>query len=237
MLSTTISATLASRPPSVLLRGGPTAIGSLPRSRSCRTAPQQQQKSEQQHHCRRRTAVAASSSSSSSSRDAEALGGDLLPQNTDNPLALPNTSLTPVEAVSAQLDALGSEKLNAPWPLHGVAVSYAFCADGGSLELSRYFAPMSASLYHQDHFQGKFLTRFPGLVGHKGWAVVEVEDEGDEVVVVKASVAPSAAAGGGKEEEERHTYVFVMVRQEFGLRKGSWVTKQLVRLGKDGAPV
>jgi len=172
---------------------------------------------------------------------AEALGGDLLPQNTGNPLALPNPSLSPLQAAAAQLDALSAQNLDAPWPLHGVAVAYAFCADSGSLELSRYFAPMRTSLYHQDHFQGKFLTRFPGLVGHKGWELVEVEEEEEDggVVVVRVRVVPSEAAAGAGEERGRQqqTYVLVMVPQESGLRKGSWVTKQLVRLGEDGTPL
>jgi hypothetical protein len=182
---------------------------------------------------------------------ASAAGGrsEPLPQNTDNPLVLPSPSLaSPLDAVAVQLDALSSNELDSPWPLHGVAVCYAFCADSGSLELSRYFAPLSTSLYHQDHFQGKFLTRFPGLVGHNGWEVVEEEAEEDGVAAVRVGVSPAAAAaaatpgpegssGGGAAGETRHTYVFVMVRQEAGLRKGSWVTAQVVRLGPDGAVV
>lgn len=234
---------LSSRPPSVLLRGSgaaalcPNVITAF-RSRPAAALRLHQQQHD--HHRRPHVAAASlsSSSPSSSSRAAEALGGDLLPQNTGNPLALPSPSQTALEAAAAQLDALAGDKLNDPWPLHGVAVAYAYCADSGSLELSRYFAPMKTSLYHQDHFQGKFLTRYPGLVGHNGWEVLEVAEEDDGVVVVKVSVAPSsAAAAAGAAEEERQTYVLVLVRQEAGLRKGSWVTKQLVRLGPDGAPV
>jgi len=165
-----------------------------------------------------------------------------LPQNTTEVLALPSPKLSPLEAVAAQLDSLSDPQLDTPWPLHGVAVAYAFCSDAGALELSRYFAPMSTSLYHQDHFQGKFLTRFPGLVGHGGWEVEEEQAEEDGVAVVRVRVVPAAAAqgggaGGGAGGEQRQTYVFVMVRAEQGLRKGSWMTKQLVRLGADGKAV
>ena len=62
------------------------------------------------------------------------------------------------------------------------------------------------------------------------------------VVVVVPSLASSSSsssllAGGGGGGGSRQTYVFVLVRQEAGLRKGSWVTKQLVRLGEDGSVV
>jgi hypothetical protein len=106
---------------------------------------------------------------------------------------------------------------------------------------------MSTSLYHQDHFQGKFLTRFAGLCGHQGWEVVEEEEEEDGVAVVRVRVMRSKGAGGGEEAEAAEaaaarskgwqTYVFVMVRAEQGLKKGSWMTKQLVRLGADGKAV
>jgi hypothetical protein len=239
-------ACLTSRPPSVLLRGNgpaprPAAICShaAVRGFSGRQPTHSAARGRSNHHHHHRPSTRAAASAAE-----KALGGDLLPQNTGNPLALPDPSLSPLQAAAAQLDALSAQNLDAPWPLHGVAVAYAFCADSGSLELSRYFAPMRTSLYHQDHFQGKFLTRFPGLVGHKGWELVQVEeeeeDDGGGVVVVRVRVVPSeaAAADAGEEQgRQQQTYVLVMVPQESGLRKGSWVTKQLVRLGEDGTPV
>lgn len=189
----------------------------------------------QQQHQTSVAAAAARPPPAAGVRAAASSGVERLPQNTENPLALPTPSLSPLQAVAAQLDALSADQLDAPWPLHGVGVAYAFCADSGSLDMSRYFAPMSTSLYHQDHFQGKFLTRFPGLVGHRGWRVEEEGEDGQGVAEVRVSVAPSSSGEGG--EGGRHAYAFVMVKQEAGLRKGSWVTKQLVRLGEDGSVV
>lgn len=241
-----LSSTAAScRPPSLLMRRmrGPCALAAAttPTAGSPRPALQHQGQHHEQHRRRCRRAATIAASSSFKSRASEALGGDLLPQNSSNPLALPNKDFTALQAVALQLDALSAEKIHFPRAMHGVDVAYAFCADSGSLEMSRYFAPLSTSLYHQDHFQGKFLTRFCGLVGHKGWEAVGEAEEEEGVAVVRVRVAPSSSSSseGGEERraEERHTYVFVMVRQEAGLRQGAWVTKQLVRLGEDGAPV
>lgn len=231
---------LASRPPSVLL---------LLRSRPAYSVGVLDHRDQRQNHrpsnAGRRPRLAATAAAGDDGKRAV----DLLPQNTPEPRVLPGPSLaTPLAAAAAQLDALAAPALDDPWPLHGVGVAYAFCADGGSLELSRYFAPGRASLYHQDHFQGKFLARFPGLVGHGGWRLEEAEEEEDGVAAVRVRVAPSsssssssaaaaAAGAAGPEGDDAQTYVFVLVRQEAGLRKGSWVTKQLVRLGEDGAPV
>lgn len=59
------------------------------------------------------------------------------PQNTDEPMMVPNANFTPEECVAAQLDALAM--CDNPWPNHGIQTAYGFGYDIGGLEPSMYF--------------------------------------------------------------------------------------------------
>ena len=160
------------------------------------------------------------------------------PQNTENPLVGPDPSLTATEAVEIQLRALESD--DTPWSGHGVQTAYLFCIDAGSLEMSRYFDGRSASLYHEDHFVGKFRTTFPELL-RPGARVAGVLDGGDESgrEPVRVEVETAAAATGtgssssGESSPPSATLVFSLERCEMGRRKGSWLVSAVHRKGEE----
>ena len=114
-----------------------------------------------------------------------------------------------------QLDALHA--MDDPWSGHGTQVAYEFCRDAGSLELSRYFYPTSTSLYHQDHFEGKFRSKMAELMSpHEAARIVgeareESDADGNTIVCVRVE-------GGGR------AFEFRMARCEVGRRKGAWMT-------------
>lgn len=149
------------------------------------------------------------------------------PQNTDQPMVLPDPSLSAVETVSVQLSAL--QESNEPWANHGIQTAYEFGYDVGGLDPSMYFA-YPTDLYHLDHFMGKFQNRFPDLVNSSSFRVVEdgvVEpadvDDVDAVWTVDAQVV----GGSGKSET---TVRFHLKRKKVGSRKGSLMTYMIETL-------
>ena len=60
------------------------------------------------------------------------------PQNTENPLVVPEPSFDCAKAVQVQLESL--QEPNSPWPNHGTQMMYNFAYDVGGLDPSMYFA-------------------------------------------------------------------------------------------------
>ena len=151
------------------------------------------------------------------------------PQNTENPLVGPSPTLSANEAVEVQLRALEND--DSPWQGHGVQTAYLFCRDSGSMEMSRYFCGKSASLYHEDHFVGKFRTSFPELL-RPGARVTGVLDGGDESGAQPVRVEVEAAGGGSgssNTDGSPSTFIFSLERCEMGRRKGSWLVAAVHR--------
>ncbi len=60
------------------------------------------------------------------------------PQNTGNPIVVPEPGFDCITAVQAQLQSLANP--NDPWPNHGTQMAYNFAYDVGGLDPSMYFA-------------------------------------------------------------------------------------------------
>lgn len=156
------------------------------------------------------------------------------PQNTEDPLVGPSPSLSATEAVEVQLRALEAD--DTPWPGHGVQTAYLFCRDSGSMDMSRYFCGRSASLYHEDHFVGKFRTTFPELLkpGARISKVLEGGDEsGSEPVKVEVETAATMTRSDNDEPSPSSTLIFSLERCEMGRRKGSWLVAAVHRKGEE----
>jgi hypothetical protein len=59
------------------------------------------------------------------------------PQNTENPVVVPDPSFDCIKAVEVQLASL--QDPNNPWPNHGTQMAYNFAYDVGGLDPSMYF--------------------------------------------------------------------------------------------------
>ncbi|KAG2451322.1 hypothetical protein HYH02_003927 [Chlamydomonas schloesseri] len=142
------------------------------------------------------------------------------PQNTPDPIVMPNPKFSPVESVEVQLNAL--RKNDEPWLNHGIQTAYEFAADAGGMERSRYFG-FSKDLYHLDHFLGMFGNMCGDLVNSQSHAVLrsgEIPEEPGAVAVRVEVVGPTGRQG---------QYEFKMVRKEFGRKAGAWMTKSLLK--------
>lgn len=151
------------------------------------------------------------------------------PQNTDQPLILPNPSLDAIETVRVQLDAL--QKCNEPWPNHGIQLAYEFGYDVGGLDPSMYFGYPS-DLYHLDHFMGKFQNKFPDLVNSSSFEIVDKVssmkspddlDGTDATWIVEATIISQA-------ESSQTRVRFHLKRKQVGSRKGSLMTYMIEKL-------
>jgi|Transcript_12244 hypothetical protein len=60
------------------------------------------------------------------------------PQNTGQPIVVPEPGFDCIAAVQAQLQSLATP--NDPWPNHGTQMAYNFAYDVGGLDPSMYFA-------------------------------------------------------------------------------------------------
>ncbi|PNH02339.1 hypothetical protein TSOC_011694 [Tetrabaena socialis] len=152
------------------------------------------------------------------------------PQNTPDPIVMPNPSFSATEAVEVQLKALRAN--DEPWTNHGIRTAYEFAADAGGMERSRYFG-FSKDLYHLDHFMGMFGNMMGELIGSRSHEILSVEGEEAEAEAAKAGQGEGLAvaarvrvvgpAGGSGE------YVFTLVRKELGRKAGAWMTKSLLK--------
>jgi hypothetical protein len=148
------------------------------------------------------------------------------PQNTDQPMVVPDPSLSAVESVRAQLSALQTS--NEPWANHGIQTAYEFGYDVGGLDPSMYFA-YPTDLYHLDHFMGKFQNRFPDLVNSSSFHVLEdsVVEPADTVDDGVWTVDARVVGGSGKSET---TVRFHLKKKKVGSRKGSLMTYMIETL-------
>ena len=112
-------------------------------------------------------------------------------------------------------------------------LAYLFCRDSGSMDMSRYFCGKSASLYHEDHFVGKFRTTFPELL-LPGARVAGILDGGDESGSgpVKVEVETSSSSSSSSSSSTTNL-VFSLERCEMGRRKGSWLVAAVDRKGEE----
>ena len=142
------------------------------------------------------------------------------PQNTDQPMVLPNKEFDAAQTVSVQLDAL--QKPDEPWPNHGIQLAYEFGYDIGGLDRSMYFG-FPKDLYHLDHFMGQFANQLGHLVGLTEYTILDAveepadEDDPEATWKVCADVVPP-----------RHgdvvRVVFHLRKKRVGSRKGSFMT-------------
>lgn len=151
------------------------------------------------------------------------------PQNTDQPVVLPDPSFDPVETVRVQLQAL--QDCNEPWPNHGIQLAYEFGYDVGGLDPSMYFA-YPTDLYHLDHFMGKFQNKFPDLVNSSSFIVL---DDASSVHVPQDSTAKDAtwtveAVVVGQVKTSETRVRFHLRRKEIGSRKGSLMTYMIEKV-------
>ncbi|KAI8464889.1 MAG: hypothetical protein J3K34DRAFT_438898 [Monoraphidium minutum] len=140
------------------------------------------------------------------------------PQNVPQVEVVSAPELTALEAVEAQLKAI--QRNDDPWVNHGIHLMYEFCYDAGSMERSRFFG-FSKDLYHVDHFMGAIGNFCPELINCASYAIGPEQQRPDGGAAFRVRVA---AANGGAA-----AFDFVLQRQEWGLRKGSWQTKSLTR--------
>lgn len=160
------------------------------------------------------------------------------PQNTPEVATPPSPALTAADAVRVQLEA--ASRNDDPWPRHGIATLYEFCYDAGSLERSRFFG-FSKDLYHLDHFMGAVANFCPELLGCRSFEVGPERPPRDgaaraagavafDVEVEAAGEVRGGGGGQGRTGSGRAVFEFTMQRQEWGLRKGCWQTKTLLRV-------
>lgn len=151
------------------------------------------------------------------------------PQNTEQPLILPNPSLNAIDTVKVQLDAL--QNCNDPWPNHGIQLAYEFGYDVGGLDPSMYFGYPS-DLYHLDHFMGKFQNKLPDLVNSASFEIVDDvcsmiapndSDDVDATWIVEAVVVNHT-----KSSQTRVRFHLRMKRT--GSRKGSLMTYMIEKM-------
>lgn len=133
------------------------------------------------------------------------------------PLVLPDVSLTPRQAVSAQLAALAVN--DTPRREHGLEVCYRFALGTGGFGLSKYFG-YSADLYHFGHFVFAFRTHRAALVDHQGFEVLRDGAAGaggaEGPHQVDVSVQPRDGAAS--------RWRFTLLRGDLGRTAGCWLT-------------
>jgi hypothetical protein len=151
------------------------------------------------------------------------------PQNTDQPLILPNPSLDAIETVKVQLNAL--QNCNDPWPNHGIQLAYEFGYDVGGLDPSMYFGYPS-DLYHLDHFMGKFQNKLPDLVNSSSF---EILDDIQSVIIphdsdkVDATWIVEAVIVNQTKSSQTHVRFHLRMKR-VGSRKGSLMTYMVEKL-------
>lgn len=143
------------------------------------------------------------------------------PQNVPEVEMVPNPDLTARQAVEAQMKAISRN--DSPWTNHGIHAMYEFCYDAGSMERSRFFG-FSKDLYHVDHFMGAIANYCGEIINCTSYVIGEERQAPGGCVGFEVEVT---AVNGSKA-----TFDFVLQRQEWGLRKGSWQTKSLTCSGK-----
>ena len=135
------------------------------------------------------------------------------------PLVLPSVSMTPREAVTAQLTALAAN--DTPRRDHGMEVCYRFALGTGGFGLSRYFG-YSADLYHFGHFSFAFRTHRAALVDHRGFEVLRDAAAAHGAHEVDVSVQPRDGAAS--------RWRFTQLRGEMGRTAGCWLTDAITPL-------
>lgn len=151
------------------------------------------------------------------------------PQNTDQPLILPDPSFDPPETVRIQLKAL--QDCNEPWPNHGIQLAYEFGYDVGGLDPSMYFGYPS-DLYHLDHFMGKFQNKLPDLVNSSSFEILDVLSSTrspDDLEDVDATWFVDAAIVGESKTSQSRVR-FHLRKKRVGSRKGSFMTYMIEKL-------
>ncbi|KAK9812288.1 hypothetical protein WJX73_010026 [Symbiochloris irregularis] len=139
------------------------------------------------------------------------------PQNVPDPEVMPSPGISAEEAVKVQLDAL--KNCHTPWTNHGIQTMYEYGLDIGGMERSRYFG-MSKDLYHFDHFLGQFQNSFPDLFDMASYSIKGVEEAGEETHVT---------VEGQTTQGKTFALLFKMAERDFGKKKGSIMTKSLLK--------
>lgn len=142
------------------------------------------------------------------------------PQNTDQPMVLPNASFSAHETVRVQLEAL--KDCNEPWANHGIQLAYEFGYDIGGLDPSMYFG-YPKDLYHQDHFMGQFGNQFPEMLNSSSFEILGEEAGEDGAWTVDARVI----GGDGSSEK---CVRFHLKKKQVGPKKGAFMTYMIETL-------
>lgn len=144
------------------------------------------------------------------------------PQNTDQPMVLPNPSFSAQETVRVQLEAL--KDCNEPWANHGIQLAYEFGYDIGGLDPSMYFG-YPKDLYHQDHFMGQFGNQFPEMLNSSSFEILgEEAGEGED-----GTWTVDARVVGGNGSSEK-VVRFHLKKKKIGPRKGAFMTYMIETL-------
>lgn len=88
--------------------------------------------------------------------------------------------------------------------------------------------PRPADLYHVDHFMGGMGNFCKELINCSSYSIGPQQQLPDGSVAFRVTV--NAGSNGGEA-----VFDFVLQRQEWGLRRGSWQTKSLTRAEGEGA--
>lgn len=149
--------------------------------------------------------------------DSKCLGICRNPQNVPGPEVFPHTMQECADAVRLQLNAM--RDLHVPRTNHGLQVMYEFAVEAGWMERSRYFG-LSTDMYHFDHFMGKALGHFDGMINMQSYVIMQprLRDDGRTDVEVELVTMTG----------EVQRWTFIMVLRTFGKYKDCWCTHRVM---------